>query len=74
MKLWQKIFLGTLALMVLATSTLTLLFLKNSRDMLWQQDNSVLCVAADSFYDADDYIRDYEAFLRHVGAEDPAKE
>ena len=44
------------------------------RDMLWQQDNSVLCVAADSFYDADDYIRDYEAFLRHVGAEDPAKE
>ena len=42
------------------------------RDMLWQQDNSVLCVAADSFYDADDYIRDYEAFLRHVGAEDPA--
>ena len=45
------------------------------RDMLWQQDDSVLCVAADSFYDADDYIRDYEAFLRHVGAEDfPAKE
>ena len=44
------------------------------RDMLWQQDNSVLCVAADSFYDADDYIRDYEEFLRHVGAEDPAKE
>lgn len=38
MKLWQKIFLGTLALMVLATSTLTLLFLKNSRDMLWQQE------------------------------------
>ena len=44
------------------------------RDMLWQQENSVLCVAADSFYDADDYIRDYEVFLRHVGAEDPAKE
>lgn len=38
------------------------------RDMLWQQDNSVLCVAADSFYDADDYIRNYEKFLRYVGA------
>ena len=38
------------------------------RDMLWQQDNSVLCVAADSYYEEDDYIRDYEKFLHHVGA------
>ena len=44
------------------------------RDMLWQQDNSVLCVAADSFYDAADYIRDYEEFLRHVGAQASVKE
>ena len=32
------------------------------REMLWQQDDSVLCVAADSYYDADDYIRDYDTF------------
>ena len=34
------------------------------REMIWQQDDSVLCVAADSYYDADDYIRDYDAFLQ----------
>ena len=33
------------------------------RDMLWLQDNSVLCVAASEYYDPDDYIRDYEQFL-----------
>ena len=37
------------------------------REMIWQQDDSVLCVAADSYYDADDYIRDYDAFLAAVG-------
>lgn len=36
------------------------------RDMLWQQDNSVLCVAADSYYAPDDYIRDYGEFLNRV--------
>ena len=40
------------------------------REMLWQQDDSVLCVAADSYYDADDYIRDYDTFLRTVAKED----
>ena len=40
------------------------------RDMLWQQDNSVLCVAADSYYDESDYIRDYNEFLEAVKGKD----
>lgn len=38
------------------------------REMIWQQENSVLCVAADSYYDAGDYIRDYGEFKRMVAA------
>ena len=38
--------------------------------MIWQQENSVLCVAADSYYNADDYIRDYDEFLATVAKED----
>ena len=33
------------------------------RDMLWNIDNSVLCVAASDYYDPDDYIRDYDEYL-----------
>ena len=33
------------------------------RDILWHQDKSVLCVAASEYYDARDYIRDYQEFL-----------
>ena len=36
------------------------------REMIWQQENSVLCVAADSYYEAEDYIRDYDEFIRWV--------
>ena len=36
------------------------------REMIWHQENSVLCVAASEYYDAKDYIRDYETFLRYV--------
>lgn len=39
------------------------------REMIWEQTNSVLCVAADSYYDAEDYIRDYGEFLRCMGVE-----
>ena len=38
------------------------------REMIWQQENSVLCVAADSYYEAEDYIRDYDEFLKTVQA------
>ena len=36
------------------------------RDMLWNQDDSVLCVAANSYYDETDYIRDYDEFIKMV--------
>ena len=38
MRLWQKIFLASLALMVLSTTLLSTLLLKNSRDALWQRE------------------------------------
>lgn len=37
------------------------------REMIWNQDGSVLCVAASEYYDPDEYIRDYEEFLAYVG-------
>lgn len=43
------------------------------RDMLWNIDNSVLCVAASEYYDEKDYIRDYNeylAFLKIIKKED----
>lgn len=36
------------------------------REMIWLQENSVLCVAASEYYDAKDYIRDYDTFLQYV--------
>lgn len=38
MRLWQKIFLPTLALMVLLTTLASMLLLKSSRDALWQRE------------------------------------
>ncbi|MCL2089177.1 MAG: FdtA/QdtA family cupin domain-containing protein [Oscillospiraceae bacterium] len=37
------------------------------RDMLWLKSDSVLCVAASDYYDADDYIRDYDEFIKYAG-------
>ena len=37
-KLWQKIFLSSLALLVLATGGLSLLFLNNTQTQLWQRE------------------------------------
>jgi len=36
------------------------------REMIWNEDNSVLCVAASEYYDPDEYIRDYDTFLKYV--------
>ena len=36
------------------------------REMLWLQKDSVLCVAASDYYDADDYIRDYQEFKKAI--------
>lgn len=35
-------------------------------DMYWKEESSILCVAASDFYCEDDYIRDYNEFLRYV--------
>ncbi|MDO7975853.1 sugar 3,4-ketoisomerase [Oceanotoga teriensis] len=36
------------------------------RDMYWKKENSVLCVAASDYYNEEDYIRDYDEFLKYV--------
>lgn len=36
------------------------------REMLWLQKNSVLCVAASEYYDADDYIRSYDDYKEYI--------
>lgn len=36
------------------------------REMLWLQKDSILCVAADDYYVADDYIRDYKEFKQSI--------
>ena len=49
------------------------------RDMYWKKNNSVLCVAASEYYDENDYIRDYDDFIKMVkdgywkGAKDTSK-
>jgi dTDP-4-dehydrorhamnose 3,5-epimerase-like enzyme len=35
-------------------------------DMYWQQEGSVLCVAASDYYNESDYIRDYDEFINLV--------
>lgn len=44
------------------------LFIENGiwREMIWEKEGSVLCVAASDYYKEDDYIRDYNKFLRYV--------
>lgn len=36
------------------------------REMVWNVDNSVLCVAASDYYRESDYIRDYNEFLQYI--------
>lgn len=36
------------------------------RDMIWKKKDSVLVVAASSYYDESDYIRDYRDFVQYV--------
>jgi dTDP-4-dehydrorhamnose 3,5-epimerase-like enzyme len=44
------------------------------RDMQWNIDNSVLCVAADQYYDEGDYIRDYNEYLSYLQAKKEEEE
>lgn len=34
-------------------------------EMVWNKKDSVLCVAASDKYDANDYLRDYDEFLKY---------
>ncbi len=36
------------------------------REMIWKIENSVLCVGASDYYDEEDYIRDYNTFLKYI--------
>ena len=36
------------------------------RDILWNKDDSVLCVAASQYYDEDDYIRNYNEYIKYL--------
>lgn len=44
------------------------------REMVWNRSGSVLCVAASEYYDPDEYIRDYDEFLKYVSAENKESE
>ena len=35
------------------------------REMVWQQSGSVLCVLASEYYDAEEYIRNYDEFIAY---------
>lgn len=36
------------------------------REMIWKQNDSVLCVAASEYYNPEEYIRNYDEFLQFV--------
>lgn len=36
------------------------------RETYWKKEGAVLCVAASEFYDEEDYISDYNEFLKYV--------
>ncbi len=52
MKLWQKIFLSSLALLVLATGGLSLLFLNNTQTQLWQREKQRAALQQQSMMNA----------------------
>lgn len=43
------------------------------REMLWLEENSVLCVAASDYYSEQDYIRDYDEFIEFQKAKEIAQ-
>ena len=36
------------------------------RTIRWREKNSILCVAASDYYDEEEYIRDYDEFIKHI--------
>lgn len=43
------------------------------RDMVWKIDNSILCVAASQYYSENDYIRNYENFIKQINLSKESK-
>ena len=39
------------------------------RDIYWKKEGSVLCIAASDLYTEDDYIRDYDEFIKYAREE-----
>ena len=35
-------------------------------DMVWLDEDSVLCVVASDYYNESDYLRDYDEFIRYL--------
>ena len=35
-------------------------------NMYWKKEGSILCVAASDYFNEEDYIRDYDVFLKYV--------
>jgi len=56
---WSDIVLDTPNKGILITSPLW-------RNMVWQQDNSVLCIAASDYFTESDYIRNMGEFLEYI--------
>ena len=38
------------------------------RDMIWHKKDSILCVVASEYYDENDYIRNYDEFIKYAEA------
>jgi dTDP-4-dehydrorhamnose 3,5-epimerase-like enzyme len=36
------------------------------REIIWNKEGSILCVAASDYYDENDYIRDYKEFIDYM--------
>lgn len=52
---------------LLDSPTKALLVLKGYwHDMYWKKEDSVLCVATSDYYSENDYIRNYDEFLKYV--------
>lgn len=40
------------------------------REIYWKKEDSILCVVASDYYDENDYIRDYDEYIRNVRERD----
>lgn len=43
-----------------------LVYKGNWHDMFWRKEGSILCVVASDFYNEEDYIRNYDEFIKYA--------